>query len=130
MHVMLEKNPKLTKISEPDLNLFQCQHNNKGYCKFGLPCHYQHYTIICEKKICRLKECQARHPKACKNVQNCKFHKNNCCAYRHDDDDKEKETLNDKFKATLEEVKILQGEIHNLKFVIKGKENELEGRFV
>ena len=38
--------------------------------------------------------------------------------------------MNDKFKATLEEVKILQGEIHNLKFRIKGKENELEGRFV
>ena len=38
--------------------------------------------------------------------------------------------MNDRFKATLEEVKILQGEIHNLKFRIKGKENELEGRFV
>ena len=127
MHMMMEKNLKLTKTSESDLNLFQFKHNNKGPCKFGLQCRYQHYN---EKKISRTKECQARHPKACKNAQNCKFHKNNCCAYRHDDDDKEKETLNDKFKATLEEVKILQGEIHNLKFRIKGKENELEGRFV
>ena len=81
----MEKNLKLTKTSDSDLNLLQCQHNNKGYCKFGLQCRYQHYNEICEKKICRTKECPARHPKACKNAQNCKFRENNCCAYRHDD---------------------------------------------
>ena len=128
MHVMMEKNPKLTKISAPDLNLFQCQHNNKGYCKFGLQCRYQHYNKICEKKICKLKECQARHPKACKNAQNCKFLNNNCCAYRHDDVDKEKEKLNNKFKESLEEIKILQAEIHKLKDRVKQKEEELEAR--
>ena len=125
----MEKNLKLTKTSDSDLNLLQCQHNNKGYCKFGLQCRYQHYNEICEKKICRTKECPARHPKACKNAQNCKFHKNNCCAYRHDEVEKEeKEKLSDKFKESLEEVKILQAEIHDLKDRIKRKEDELEAR--
>ena len=128
MHVMMEKNQMLTKTSKSDSNLFQCQHNNKGYCKFSLQCRFQHYNEICEKKICRTKECPSRHPKACKNAENCKFHKNNCCAYRHEENNKVQDLLGDDIEESLEQVKILQAEIQHLKDAIKRKEEELNAR--
>ena len=78
----------LTKKSESNMNYFQCQHNNKGYCKFGHQCRYQHFNQICEKKVCRENECPSRHPKPCKNGQRCRFLKKYCCAYDHQYDSK------------------------------------------
>ena len=65
--MMMEGDCRLTSR-----NLFQCQHNNRGYCKFGNKCRYMHFTKTCTKKACKQKECPFRHPKPCRNGENCK----------------------------------------------------------
>ena len=125
--MMMEKKKMLTKKSESNMNYFQCQHNNKGYCKFGHQCRYQHFNQICEKKVCRENECPSRHPKPCKNGQRCRFLKNNCCAYDHQYDSiKQKDLLSDQIKEGLEEVEELKVEIRHLKNTIQSKETELK----
>ena len=128
MSMMMENNGMLTTESQSDLNNFQCQHNNKGYCKFGIQCRYQHYSKICEKKFCKTKECPSRHPKPCKNGEKCKFHKNDCCAYQHKDNDKFQDILSDSIKKSLEEVDKLKLEISKLKDTIKEKEAVIQSR--
>ena len=80
-----------TKSRLTDRNNFQCQHNNRGYCKFGDKCRYKHFTKTCTKRVCRSKECAFRHPKPCKNRENCKFSKLNVCIYKHVEDDYSKQ---------------------------------------
>ena len=102
-------------------NMFQCQHNNRGYCRYGERCHYQHYTEECQNRFCRTKECPFRHPKICKNQQNCKFYKLHCCAYRHDEENKSEQINKEKDK-----IKKLEAEIYSLKIKINEKEEELK----
>ena len=63
--------------------IFQCPHNNTGFCKFRENCKYQHFYTICLENICRNHECKNRHPKTCKFKDTCKFHSRNACAYKH-----------------------------------------------
>ena len=51
---------------------------------FGDKCRYRHFTKTCTKKACKQKECPFRHPKLCRNGENCKFLKKNGCHYKHD----------------------------------------------
>ena len=52
-----EKNKNHTQIFL-NRNLFQCYHNNRGYCSFKDKCRYQHYLETCSKTVCRDKECK------------------------------------------------------------------------
>ena len=111
-------------------NLFQCSHNNRGFCKFGQECHYQHFHELCSKTICKDSECRFRHPKHCKNGDNCKFYKQNICAYRHNipksKEVLENANLTNKIKAAEDELKMLKAEICELKVTVKIKETQLE----
>ena len=65
-----------------------CKHNQKGFCKFKLTCRNKHENALClEEVTCTSKECNFRHPKACKNLNRegaCRFKEN--CAYKHEKD--------------------------------------------
>ena len=120
---MVDGSSRLTK------NEFQCFHNNKGYCKFGVECHFQHYHDICLEKVCRDKECKARHPKYCKNGDDCKFYKKKICAYRHEDlksvEAIKTQNLMKENEALEEEVKKLKVEIAELKENVTNKEQKI-----
>ena len=81
------------------------------------------------KKVCREKECKARHPKYCKNGDACKFFKKKVCAYRHGDLKSEEsvktQNLLKEFEALEKEVKELKIEILDLKDNLKKKERNL-----
>ena len=109
--MMMEKDKMLTR------NEFQCFHNNRGYCKFQESCKFRHFHEECSNMFCRKKECQSRHPKICKNGENCKFYKRKVCAYRHIME-------NNHIKA----VKVLEAEIRNLKQEINELKNTVEGK--
>ena len=119
----MDFNSRLTK------NEFQCFHNNKGYCKFGVECHFQHYYDLCLEKVCREKECKARHPKYCKNGDNCKFNKKKICAYRHENlnsvTEIEAQNIMKECEALEEEVKKLKVEIAEMKENVKKKEQKI-----
>ena len=111
-------------------NHFQCYHNNRGYCRFADECHFQHYSETCQKRVCKDRECAFRHPKPCRNRENCKFFKLEICFYKHEDDIKEenndKEVINNKVKECEDQIKTLEAEILDLKNNVKSKEMELE----
>ena len=95
---------------------FKCYHHDRGYCKFGEQCHYQHFREICQNRNCKLKECRKRHPKPCRNGHQCKFYRSNICAFKHDNED----------STDMEnEIKKLQEEIDALKKKIEQKKEEL-----
>ena len=81
---MMESKVDLTK----NTNYFHCPFNNTGFCKFRQECRYQHFYSICEKHVCRDENCPKRHPKSCRNKENCKFWFRGACAYKHDSNKK------------------------------------------
>ena len=111
-------------------NLFQCQHNNRGYCKFGDKCKYQHFTETCKNRACKVKDCRFRHPKPCRNKEDCKFFKRDRCAYNHSKDDSQKRCgtreVDTKIKGYEEEIAKLKLEIKKLKALLKTKEADME----
>ena len=81
----------------------KCYHHNVGYCKHGACCRYQHFSYICQKRSCEQKLCPARHPRRCKNGEECKFVSKNICAYSHVEKDKN-EVEENKEKDTHKEI--------------------------
>ena len=114
---MMEIDSRLTN------NHFQCSHHNKGYCKFGDKCHFQHFHELCSRVICKEKECPSRHPKNCKNGDECRFFKKNICAYRHEN---EKTKTDEALDKLFELNKSLMREIEGLKDKNKILEEELK----
>ena len=111
-------------------NLYQCQHNNKGYCIFGDQCRYQHFTETCKDRVCILKDCRFRHPKPCRNKENCKFLKRNICFYKHIKEDCKERShareIDNQIEGYEEEIKKLKLEVEGLKALLKSKETDLE----
>ena len=111
-------------------NLFQCQHNNRGYCKFGDQCRYQHFTEACKNRVCKIKDCRYRHPKPCRNKENCKFLKRNRCFYKHIKEDCKERShtreIDNQIKGYKEEIKKLNLEVEGLKALLKSNEADLE----
>ena len=126
MMMMMGRNLKHTMMAVTT----QCPHYNTGYCKFNDQCRYPHYYTICEKSICKDIECKKRHPKTCRNGENCKFNKQNACAYKHDAHNqsqiKDTKNLTDKTESIEKEVKILKAEISHFKGVVRIKEKMLK----
>ena len=111
-------------------NLFQCYHNNRGYCSFRDKCRYEHFQEICSKSVCRDKECKKRHPVNCRYKDDCKFYKMKMCAFKHDANQKTKfavasSDLEDKYNMVNEEINKLKSELTDLKREINMKEREL-----
>ena len=100
---------------------YQCYHHNRGYCKFGEQCRFPHFEDICPRNICRVKECKKRHPKPCRNGQQCKFNKANNCAFKHES--KQPVVIESELEN---KIKRLQEEINILKEQIKEKNHELD----
>ena len=107
--------------------VFQCYHHNRGYCSFGDKCRYQHFSEVCDKNICREKECEKRHPVICRYKDDCKFFKFNNCAFKHIDikRDVASKDLEDKIRSFTDDIKRLEREITALKNDISIKEKEL-----
>ena len=118
-------------------NLFQCYHNNRGYCSYRTKCRYQHYEQVCPKTVCREHECKKRHPVLCKFRENCKFHRKAICSFKHiahtnDKNEKAKSENPNSDEAVdklLEENRILVREVEDLKAKNKMLEAKLK-RFV
>ena len=124
LQVMMVNKSKLTNPKDQ----LQCYYHNRGYCKFGAECHYQHYSESCPKTLCMDKQCCFRHPKMCRNSITCKFFKRQICMYRHQplNEDKPDNALTKKIKMLEEEVKVLEREIKDLKLDVKTKEEIIE----
>ena len=105
-------------------NLFQCYHNNRGYCSFRNKCRYQHYDQVCPSSVCRDQECRKRHPVICKFKEHCKFHKKSICAFKHVLIT-EKENANSEIKTLEAEIQNLKHEIDALKSDVRLKETKL-----
>ena len=78
-----------------------------------------------QKKVCKLKEYTFRHPKLCRNGENCKFLKINGCQYKH--------VINDyleqcKTVATEMKMKKYEEEIEQLRIEINGLKDLLESK--
>ena len=79
-HINPELFPKMTLI----LDIVQCYYNNRGFCKHGENCRYQHFQEPCPNRFCKDKQCKFRHPRPCKHEKSCKFYLKGICSYRHD----------------------------------------------
>ena len=123
-----EANKKHTQIFL-NRNLFQCYHNNRGYCSFGDKCRYQHFKESCSKTVCRDKECKKRHPVNCRYKDDCKFYKMNMCAFKHVIEKSkvavDRSDFENEYKIVNEEINKLKDEITDLKREISVKEKEL-----
>lgn len=110
-------------------NHFHCHFNNRGYCRYRDQCHFQHFSEICPKRVCRIKECEFRHPKPCRNKEKCKFFKLAKCVYKHEDDTKDdkagQEGIRNKLKEYEIEVEKLKADVLELKQIVEAKEKEL-----
>lgn len=89
----------------------KCYHHNVGYCKHGACCRYQHFSYICQKRSCEQKLCPARHPRRCKNGEECKFVRKNICAYSHVEEDQHEKVH--ELKKELESLKALNRKLEN-----------------
>ena len=114
---------KHTKTFLESRSKFQCYYNNVGYCKYREKCHYQHFTKICELRLCRDTFCKFRHPRTCKHGAKCRFLQRQCCLYNHKTSDPNKIEES----ATLEkEVKELKSDVSTLTKVLEDKEQKLQ----
>ena len=60
----------------------KCFHQDKGFCKYGPKCRFQHSERICRDSFCR--GCPRRHPRPCRNIlikKYCRFGSE--CMYDH-----------------------------------------------
>ena len=105
-------------------NLFQCYHNNRGYCSFRNKCRYQHYDQVCPSSVCRDQECRKRHPVICKFKEHCKFDKKSICSFKHVVIF-ENDSANSEIKALEVEIENLKHEVDALKKDVKLKETKL-----
>ena len=100
---------------------FQCYFNNRGYCRHRDQCHFRHFSEICGNRVCKDKECQARHPRICKYDQNCNFLKKGICAYKHvtlvHDDDRKYEELEQEMKVITTDNSHLKQKVKELEAV-------------
>ena len=96
-------------------NLIHCYHNNRGYCSFRDRCRYQHFSEICDKNICREKECRKRHPVICRYKDDCKFFKSKNCAFKHSDTKRDYEDFQSKIKNFTDDIELLKSRIKDLK---------------
>ena len=121
-----ESSLKLTKVFL-NKNLIHCYHNNRGYCSFRDKCRYQHFSDICDKNICREKECRKRHPVICRYKDECKFFKTKNCAFKHQNTKRDvaSENFQRKIKIFTDDIELLKSEIKDLKMNINTKEKEL-----
>ena len=113
---------KHTKVFH-NKNMFQCYHNNRGYCSFGDQCKYRHFKDICGRTVCRERECNKRHPVICRYRDDCKFLKINKCAFKHKSI--ETNVVSTDFENHVKEIESLNIEIMELKNDIKNKEKQL-----
>ena len=59
-----------------------CLFNDRGYCKFGRWCRFQHLNGICDVAgKCRRSNCRRRHPVPCRYGDECAFGPR--CAFNH-----------------------------------------------
>ena len=67
--------------------LKRCRYNNRGYCKYKNKCRFTHVNEVChdylKHKKCDKKECEGRHPKACKWDQQSGCRRGVDCQYLH-----------------------------------------------
>ena len=78
-------------MKENKNNLRRCKYYNRGYCKHGEKCSFQHFENSCEKYLqsgtcTQQRRCLYRHPKNCRywigKSEGC--HRGNKCLYLHD----------------------------------------------
>ena len=60
-----------------------CSYFNVGYCKLKDNCTKFHPSDDCEK-MCKDKACLKRHRRACKDKDECVFHRSKSCEFKHD----------------------------------------------
>ena len=65
---------------------------------------------ICDKNICREKECRKRHPVICRYEDDCKFFKSKNCAFKHPDTrrDMAHENFQNKIKIFTDDIDLLK----------------------
>ena len=60
----------------------KCLYNDRGHCKFGRECVFQHFSEICLlRQQCPHQGCQKRHPLQCLFGLQCQFGPN--CSFYH-----------------------------------------------
>ena len=71
-----------------DIEIKQCIHDRKGYCREGERCKFFHTKEICtehkENGICIRKSCRKRHPQHCRYFQRSICRREESCKYLHD----------------------------------------------
>lgn len=108
----------------------KCKHYNIGYCKYhDKGCNYMHPTQICDSQKCTNKYCPMRHPRECKYRDNCKFIKQERCAFKHKvkntrentsvDNEKSLKRLQEILKSRDKSLKEKEEELSNVKEVHK-----------
>lgn len=79
----------------------RCIFNDKGHCKYGRGCLFQHCIEVCQfSQTCSTQSCKKRHPLPCKFDSNCRF--GPICSFYHNvehpedtkEDSEEKKTEN------------------------------------
>ena len=62
----------------------KCEFFDRGYCKKGEDCEYQHPDKVCSKSNCFNEKCHDPHPNPCWWGPRCKFYNTNICLFSHD----------------------------------------------
>ena len=122
----------------------KCEYFDRGYCKHGEKCNYQHPDKICSNPNCFDDKCPSRHPNPCKYGPRCYYHRQNLCYYSHvtivNDDDKkrilelEKKVINlekENIKATsIDIAKLVEKKLATFEFQIADLRKAIEERDV
>ena len=108
-----------------------CKFDKFGYCKNGEKCIQKHFEIICNKSGCEGRNCDARHPRRCRNFarsQFCQF--GSFCAYNHGVVEIEGRQLEES-EVFAREKRVLEERIKKMDLqiqMLEVKEKELENR--
>ena len=62
----------------------KCEFFDRGYCKKGEDCEYQHPDKVCSKSNYFNEKCHDRHPNPCCWGPRCKFYNTNICLFSHE----------------------------------------------
>jgi len=59
-----------------------CIFNDRGHCRFGRSCFFQHFSEVCQfRQDCPYRSCEKRHPLPCRYGDLCQFGPN--CSFFH-----------------------------------------------
>ena len=101
----------------------KCDYYDRGYCKHGENCNYEHPDNVCLIANCFEDKCSNRHTNPCKYGPRCHYNRHNKCFYSNvtmvnGGDDKQ-------MKEKLSKIKEMENKVEEMQKKMKHIENKI-----